>query len=460
MKSTVTDLGDDKVKLTVEVDESVVEEAVDAAFRELAREVRVKGFRPGKVPRRILEAQIGSGFARSEALKSAIPRQYGVALIEHDVDAIAPPEVDITSGETEGPVVFEATVPVRPTIEISGYDGVEVRVPSPVASDDEVAEEIDGLRSQFADLVDVSRPAVDGDHVLVDIHGSQDGEELAGLTADDYSYEVGSGGLVAELDENLRGAKAGDILAFDAAHPADDEILLDFRILVKAVRERRLPELTDQWVADSSDLATVDELRTDTAERITAGKRHQAGHVLRDRVADAVAALVEEDPPEALVAGTAQEGLQNMAMRLQSSGIDLDQWLAATGQSPEEMTVQLKEQATASVRIDLALRAVAAREGIEVASDDVDRALAETAEQVGETPTTVRERLTGYDGMLGLRADVLKAKALDWLVERATIIDEDTGEPLGLDQFEHALSTDDPDHHHDDDDTAPEEDDQ
>ncbi|MEO1060645.1 MAG: trigger factor [Actinomycetota bacterium] len=430
MKSTVSTLDDNRVKLTVEVDESEFDEALDETFRKIAKEVRIPGFRPGRAPRKILEARIGPEVARGEALRDAIPDYYGAALREHLVDAIAPPEIDITDGEEQGPVVFDAVVEVRPSIEIDGYDGLRVELPSPVAGDDDIDAQVDRVREQFADLDEVDRPAIDGDHVLMDIAGSQDGEEIAGLTAQDYSYEVGIEALVVELDENLRGAKPGDILEFGADHPSEEGATLDFRVLVKAVRQKVLPDLTDEWVAENTEFETAEAMRADSAQRLNTIKSSQARSALRDRVAGALRDLTEIEPPEPMVQAMMEDQLQNLAMSLQAQGMQLEQWMAMTGTTQEQFRDQLQDGARNGAIVDLALRAVAAAEDLAPTDDELTAELELTATQLELEADEVRRRLTDADGLMGIQAELTKRKALDWLVERAELVDEDSGEAI------------------------------
>ncbi len=266
MKSTVEPAEGNKVKVSVEVDESEFDGDVDAAFRRIAHEVRIPGFRPGKAPRRILEARIGTEAARAEAMQHALPEYYAQAVSGHDVDVIAPPEIDVTAGEDEGAVVFDAVVEVRPTAIVGGYASLRITVERPSASEEEIDARVEHLRQQFATLADVDRPARDGDSVTIDISGTQDGEPRDGLTAEGYQYEVGAGSVVPELDEQLRGAKVGDILTFTADHPDPDEDPVDFRVLVKEVREKVLPDLDDAFAAEASEFDTVEELRAALVE--------------------------------------------------------------------------------------------------------------------------------------------------------------------------------------------------
>ena len=216
MRSTSEALEGNRVKLTVEVDEEELRTAVDETFRRLQKEVSVPGFRPGKVPRRLLEVRLGAQAIRAEVIRHALPDYYAQAVEEAALDTIAAPEIDITSGEDAGTLAFDAVVEVRPKVSIAGYQGLVVTVPAVEPTEAEIDARIDRLREQFAELSEVERPARDGDLVTVDVQGVRDGEVVEGLSADDFVYEVGTGGIVEGADEELRGKKAGDIVEVDA----------------------------------------------------------------------------------------------------------------------------------------------------------------------------------------------------------------------------------------------------
>src|SRR5438105_9318144 len=300
MKASVEPLEGNKVKVSVEVDEVEFDKAIDAAFRKIARQTRIPGFRPGKAPRRILEARLGSDAARGEALRDALPDYYLQAIEQEAVDAIAPPEIDITAGQDGGPVSFEAVVEVRPQVSVAGYQGLRVTIPSPNVTDEEIDRQLDRLRDQFGELREVTRPARDGDHVTVDLHGYRHSTQIEGLTADDFLYEVGSGAVVPELDDQLRGAKPGDILKFNATPPGQEEAAA-FQVLVKDVKEKVLPEVTDEWASEASEFETVDALREDIATRLGAVKKIQAQLSMREQAVDALVDLVSEEMPDPLV---------------------------------------------------------------------------------------------------------------------------------------------------------------
>ncbi len=430
MKATVepvegTPAMEPKVKLAIAVEEAELAPAIDAAWREIAKEVRLPGFRPGKAPRSLLEKQFGPDFARSEALRSALPEFYSQAVIDHDVDVIGQPEVEITEGEESGDLSFEAVVDIRPVVTVAGYDGLRVEVPSPDVPDDEIDEQIDRLRGQYGELEDVERPAAEGDYVTIDIHGTQGGEEVDGLTADDYLYLVGSGMIASEFDEHLRGAKAGDILEFGAEHPDPDEDDVDFRLLVKGVKERVLPELTDEWVAEATEFETVDELREDTRGRLAESREGQTRLAVRARIGTELARLVDGDVPEALVSGEMQNRLQNLAYQLQGRGVGLDDYLNLTGQDGETFTAELKEAADEAVRADLALRAVATAEQLDATDEQVDE---EILRLIGDQPIELdeaRDQLRSGGQLSAVRSDVTNRNALEWLVEHSEVVDPD-----------------------------------
>ncbi len=443
MKTTVEPLEGNKVKLSVEVEEAEFESAIDDAFRKIAREVNIPGFRPGKAPRRVLEARIGSEAARGQALNDALPEYYASAVREHDVDVIAAPEIDITSGEDDGTIVFDAVVEIRPTILVPGYGGLRVTIASPNPSDEEIDAQIERLRTQQGELVVVERPAATDDFVTIDVAGSQDGELLEGLSADDYSYQVGAGLIVPELDEHLTGASAGDEVSFDADHPNDpDEPDLHFEISVKEVKERVLPELDDDFAKEASEFETLAELREDLVNRMATVRKMQANMALREKVGEALAELVEDEVPEALVTSEMQERLNDLGMRLQAQGMGLEQWLGATGRSQEQLLDELRDTAAMSAKVDLALRAVAAAESIEATDEDLDSEYAQVAERLELSVDKVRKQFEKANQISAIRTDIAKRKALDWLVDSVEIVDEDGN---AIDRADLEVASDDDD---------------
>ena len=440
VKATVEPLEGNKVRVSVEVDEAEFDKAIDAAFRKIAREVRIPGFRPGKAPRKVLERRLGSNVGREQALHDSLPEFYAQALSDHDVDAIAPPEIDITAGEDgEGPLAFAAVVEVRPEVQVPGYGSLRATIDRPEVADDDIQAQVDRMRQVQATLAPVDRPSIEGDVVTIDITGTLDGEAQDGLTADDYSYTVGGAMITPEVDENLHGVKPGEILAFPATHPDEEETrALEFRVLVKEVNERVLPDADDEWAEENSQFETIEALRDSIRQNLLARRQVQAQMQVSERTREALAQLVEVEPPETLVDQEVQQRLQEMALRLRAQGLDLDQWLAATGKAPDELLNEMRGPAGDGVKIDLALRAVADAEQIECDDDDVDAEIEAVAERLGEKPRKVLERLERGGQLPGLRSDIRKRKALDWLVERVELVDQE-GQPVDRADLEVAI---------------------
>lgn len=425
VKSTVEPLEGNKVKVSVEVDAEEFEVAINSAFRTLAQQVNIKGFRRGKVPRKILEAQFGAGMARQQALQDSLPDYYAQAVREHEVDIIAAPEFEVTAGAEDGPVAFDAVVEIRPNITIVGYENLEITVPSPEVADTDIEERVERLRTQNGDFESAERPAGDGDQVLIDILGSQDGENIEGLTATDYQYEVGSGAVVAEIDENLRGAKAGDVLTFPAKHPEEGEGDLSFTVTVKEVRAAVLPAVTDEWVAEVTEFASVEELRSKLTEQLRIQRLVEANQAFQQRTAEALGELVTDVVPEAMIDSEISARIQTFAQRLRQQNVELGRFLQMTGQSPADLVAQYREPSTQAIKVDLALRSVAEAQSVEPSDDDLEEFFARQATQFGQTVAEIREAYQRAGQMAAVRSEIKKSKALEWVLERVRIVDEE-----------------------------------
>jgi len=426
MRTSVEALEGNKVKLTVEVDDDEVRATADETLRRLSHDARIPGFRPGKVPRRLIEARLGAKGIREEVLRDALPRYYADAIEESELDVIAAPVIDITSGKDDGPVIFDAVVEVRPEVSIPGHDGLVVTLPGPRATEKEIDAQLDTLREQFATLREVSRAARDGDLVTLDVHGTRDNKAVEGLTADDLVYQVGTKGIVDGIDERLFGAKVGEIFEMDAPDAPGGPAHL--RVLVKQVREKILPELSDAFASDASEFDTLDELRADLSTRISSVKRLQANFLLRERAIEALVGLVAEDAPSTLVAEETQRLLADLLQRLSHQKITLEQYLAATSKTQHEVRAELEIQSALNVKADLALRALAQVEAIEVDESDLDEEIARLANQAGKAPGAVRTMLEQTGRVAGLRSQLRNAKAISWLTEHVEIVDEEGNE--------------------------------
>jgi len=455
MQSTVESVEGNKVKLHVTVPADEFERAIDAAFRKLAREVRVPGFRPGKAPRRLLEARLGTDVGREQALRDSLPEFYVDAVAEHDVDVIAPPEIEVTAGQDEGDVEFEAVVEVRPQVHLMGYDELRVELPIGPVREQDVDDQVDRLRDRFADLTDSDLPLIDDAYATVDIAGSIDGKPVEGLTATDFLYRVGSDMVVPELDQQLRGTRPGAILEFTAELPerfgdrAGEQAT--FRIMVKEAKQKVLPEVTDEWVDEASEFDTVSELRDDLRRRLETVQRLQARMATRDKVLEAVADLVPIPAPEALVDSETRRRIEDLAHRLSHENATLEDYLQAIDQEPQAFLDGVREGSGRAVLADLALRAVVTQEAISVSEDEIGAEVERIAKQLEQKVEKVRRDLERRGVLETVRSDVARGKALEFLIDHATVVDEEgnvidltipDGPPSGVAADENEASAD------------------
>ena len=448
MKSTLESLEGNKVKLSVAVDETEFDHDIDAAFKKIAREVRMPGFRAGKAPRRVLEARIGIAAARDQALRDCVPNYLAQAVREHDVDLIATPEIEITGGEENGPITFDATCEIRPEVTVPGYGGLRVEVTAITATDADIDEAVKKEVSRQGTLADIDRPIAYGDQVTIDLQGSRDGEPVIGLNTEDWLYEVGKGWVAGGFDDQLVGAKVGDELSFTLI-PNGTQEPAEFEVTITKVQELVLPELDDEWVdTNIAEYDTVAGWRSALGDRLSEVQLNQARSQIIERSTSALSELVDLDPPEAMVQGDLQARVQNTVEQFQSQGIAIDQWLSATGQDANSFVDGLRVQSVKAVKVDLGLRAVAAAEGIVIDDNDLDHEYERIAVQVRQKPAQVRKAYERNDAVSELTAQLRKSKALDWLLHHIEIVDP-AGNVIGNDVIL-GHDHDHDDHDHDD----------
>ena len=423
MRATTSPLDNNKVKLVVEIDETEMGVALDVAAATLAQQVNVKGFRKGKVPKQVLVANIGGpAVLRSEAIRESLPDFYARAISETMIDPIGQPEVNITAGEDEGILVFEADVEVRPTVEIAGYQGLRVTIPSPVVSDDELEGQINRFRETDAVLEDVDRPIVGGDLVNMDIRAQRPASEGEPLEMSDFMYTVGSGSIAPEVDDLILGLRAGEELVVTAN--AGDGQNIVYTMQLKQVKERILPELTDEWVEENTDWPTVEEMRDAVLTQMGKMKVVEAQMSQRDATLLALGELVADDlVPEVLVDAEANDRMHDLGHRLAQQKMDLQQFLQATGQTPDQLLSAVRADAHRAVKIDLALRALVSAEGLEPSDEEVEAELLKTAEAMSVAPETLRDNLYQTGRVVSFRAEVAKMKATNWLNDNVVFVD-------------------------------------
>jgi trigger factor len=448
----VETLEGNKVKLYVEVEEAEFDRDIDRAFKLIAKEVNLPGFRAGKAPRKVLEARIGIGAAREQALRDAVPQYLAKAVREHQVDLIATPEVEITDGAESGPVEFDATCEVRPTVTVEGYADLRVELSALAVTDDDLAAIHEGELKRTATLADADRPSEIGDYLTMDLVATRDGEELLGLDTEDWGYELGQGWVTDDFDEHLTGVSAGDEITFTSTPKGLDEPA-DFVVKVSSVQVSVVPELTDDWVADNiGEFDTVEDWNASLREAQADRKLNEARQSVVGAMNAALAELVTDDVPDAMVDADLNQRVQGIVQQFQAQGIDLGQWLAATGQAPDEFIESMRGAAVEAVKVDLALRAVAQAEALEVEPHDFEAEYVRMAMQYGQRAKDIRKAYEDNEAVPELAAQIRKSKAFDWLLHHIEFVDPD-GTAIDRDVLlGHDHDHDDHDHDHDHDD--------
>ncbi len=432
MKSSVEALEGNKVKVYVEVEEDEFEHDIDRAFRAIAKEVRLPGFRNGKVPRKVLEAHIGLGPAREQAIRDAVPQYLAKALEEHDVDLIATPEVELTDGQESGPVEFDATCEVRPVITVPGYGGLRVELPAIEVDESELEQARAAALRKGGELEDVDRPIERGDYVTIDMVAMRGDEEVPGLNIEDWSYEVGQGWVTDDFDEQLIGAEQGDELTFEST-PKETQEPAEFTVTISSVQAMAAADLTDEWVQDNlGEFDTVEEWNASLAESLQQTKLNMARQQLSGRLSESLIGLTDVEPPAAMVDGELNQRVQGTIQQFQAQGIDFEQWLQATGQDPEQFVESMRGQAEQSAKVDLALRAVADAEVLDVEGDELEAQYAMLAMRHGQKAKDIRKLYEKNNAVPGLVADIRKSKAFDFLLQNAEFVDTE-GRPIDRD---------------------------
>ena len=424
MRATSETVENNKVKLSIVVDEADIETALTSVVKTLGHQVRIPGFRPGKVPRKVLEARMGgAGALRSEALREALPDFYAEAVISTEIDPISQPEIDITDGEESGPVTFEAIVEVRPEVSVAGYNGLTATIPALEVSDADLDAQIDRMRDNDGELVEADRAILSGDYVTLDLTGTdEEGETVA--QADDYLYQVGSGTILPELDEALPGARSGQDLTVTGTPEGGTPVT--FAVTIKDVKEKVLPDVTDEWAAEASEFSTVADLRADLAERMGRVRIVQGQMALREAALSALIELIDDDEvPEVMVDAEVQERIHDLGHRLEAQKLSIEQFLQATGQTGDDLIGALRAEAFRAVKVDLGLRAVVLAEGMEVTEEQLAEEIGRMAEQYGQTPSAIREQLDRAGRTIEVKHALGKSAAANWLVENISVVDEE-----------------------------------
>jgi trigger factor len=435
MRTTVENTAKHTVKLKIEVPAEDFEKDLDRTYRAIASEVKIPGFRQGKAPKPIIDAQIGRDAVLEEFVNSTVPQYFRTAVSDEDLAPIGDPEVDVEQIEPGKPFIFTATVEVRPRLDLkeSEYKGLKVRKPPTDVTEEEVDLYVERLRRQFAELEPADRPSIEGDFVTVNLTVERGGEQVDQLTREEYMYSIGSQELGERLDQELTGKKPGDIVSFDDTLPerlGEDlgGAQVSFRVMVKDVKSLLLPEADDAFAKTASEFDTMDELRADLKEKIHEAKERESQGVIRDGALQALVDSIEIDLPDSLVEDETKHRVLHAEERAEHYGITLDQMLEVQGWDRDRLDEDSRAHAVRAIKADIALEGVARAEKLEVTAEEIGAEISAMAQVYQRDAKELAKQLNRSGQIVSLAGDIIRSKALDILVEHADIQDGTEGE--------------------------------
>ncbi len=425
MKSAVENLTPTRAKLTVEVPFEELKPSLDAAYKKIAQQINVPGFRRGKVPPAVIDRQVGRGVVLDEAINEVVPAKYMEALQENELEPLAQPEIEVTKFEDNDGLEFTAEVDVKPQFELPAYDGIEAEVEDVVVTDADVEEQVQALRERFGTLTEVEREAADGDFVTIDLTAAKEGEAVEGGEVSGMSYKVGRGGMLDGLDEALVGMKAGDEKTFSSQLVGGDLVGEDVDVTVKVtgVQEQQLPEVDDEFAQMASEFDTADELTADVRERLGRGKRLEQAAAARDAVLEALLEKVSIPLPETMVTDELNARRENVEQQLVYAGLTMEKYLEDEGQTTEEFEADLDRRVRDAIAAQFILDAVAKKEELGVDQQDLSSHLVRRAQQSGQDPQEFANHMFEHNHIPELVQEILRGKALASIVETATVKD-------------------------------------
>ncbi|MDT7579360.1 MAG: trigger factor [Pseudonocardiales bacterium] len=434
MKSTVERLSPTRVRINVEVPFDELKPDFDRAYRKIAQQVRIPGFRPGKAPARILEARLGRGVVLDEVVNAAIPAKYSEAVTTaEDVTPIGRPDIEVTEIADGDHLAFTAEVDVRPEITLPDLDGITVTVDDVEVDEAAVTEQLDNLRARFGTLTGVERPAADDDFVLLDLSATVDGEAVEEAATSGFSYQVGQGGLIDGLDEAVRGLSAGESTTFTSRLVAGEYADRDAEITaaVTAVKERELPDADDEFAQLASEFDTLDELTDDLRTRLAQVRRMEQLTQARDKVLDAIVDATEVPLPESVVTAEVDSSLHDAVHAFDHDEARFVEFLGEQGKTREEFDADVRTEAERNVRTRLVLDALADAEEISVDDQELTERILYQAQQYQMPPEEFVRRIQEAGQLGAIYQDVRRSKALIAAVGAVTVTDG-SGSPVDL----------------------------
>ncbi len=426
MKTDVEELSPTRVRLNVEVPFDELKPSLDKAYREVGRQVRIPGFRPGRVPPPVIDRRVGRDVVLSQAVNDAIPDLYAKAVAEGDIYALGQPEVEITNLDDGKELTFTVEVDIRPKFELPDLSSLSVTVDDTLVTPDEVAERLAMLQDRFASLKGVQRPVQEGDHVSVDLSASVDGKPVEDAQASGLSYPVGSESLLEGLDQALIGMSAGESATFSSELTGGEFAGrgADVTVTVHSVKAKEVPELDDDFAQMASEFDTLGELRADTRTQLERDKVMRQVMQARELALDAVLDHVDIPLPESVVQEEAKHNRESIENQLARASATLDGYLEMTNQTKEQFEADIDQRAHRAVKVSLVLDQVARSEELGVDQAELSAYVTRQAEQMGVAPDRLAQQLADNNQLSVAAAEVLRGKAMNVIAERVKVADK------------------------------------
>ncbi|MFI6908999.1 trigger factor [Nonomuraea sp. NPDC050394] len=430
MKTAVEELSPTRVKLTVEVPFEELRPSLDAAYKKVAQQVRVPGFRPGKVPARIIEQRFGRAVVLEETLNDAVPKLYGQAVDEVDVFPVSQPDIEVTKIEDGEQIEFTAEVDIRPNFEVPDYAGTEVTVDAATVSDEDIDGQLDGLRQRFATLTGVERAAADGDFVVMDLRAEIDGNNIEEQQANEVSYEVGAGSVLQGLDEALVGMSAGEEKTFGTELVGGDNAgeQADVIITVKSVKEKVLPELDDEFAQLASEFDTLDELKDSIRETARRNKLVDQVVQARENALDALLEKIDIPIPDSALKAEVDSRKHNLDHQIAESGLSRDAFFRLYQTTEEERFAEFDTNSAKAIKTGFVLDKIVKAEELGVSEQELTNFVVRRAMQMGVQPNQLAQHLADNDQLTLAMVEIVRDKAKAVVGDAAKIVDSEGAE--------------------------------
>ena len=433
MKTDVEELSPTRIKLIIEVPFEELKPNLDKAYRDVARRVKIPGFRPGHVPQRVIDVRIGRGAVLEQAVNEAVPELYNKAVAEREVVPLSQPEVEITKLDDGKELAFTAEVDVRPSFDLPDLDALSVTVDNADVDPDQVEEYLGALRERFASLKTVDRPVATGDFVAIDLAATVDGKAVEDAQTTGYSYEVGSESMLDGLDEALAGMTAGESKTFSAELAGGSQAgnTADVLVTVNSVKVKELPELDDEFAQSASEFDTVGELRASTRRQLEAMRQAGQAGQARQRLLDALVEQIDMPLPERIIEAEVEQRRHNLQDQLDRASLSMQAYLESSNSTQAKLDADFEQDARRSVKAGFILDKLASQEDIRVSAEQLSAYVTEQAYRMGVAPDQLAKQLSDSGQLPAVAADVLRGNALSWLADRASVADE-AGRPVEL----------------------------